>query len=132
VSIQLQNTAWNGIPSLFGRIIEEPIKGIHFLTKGPLYHVSHDACYPFTVQFPEYKIIDESPANENITTDAIETTEWIGIVQRGGCPFDQKVLRMQQAGFKAVFVFNHDLEPMDQTVRMSAHSHFYRVCLDFK
>ena len=43
-------------------------------------------------------------------------------MERGGCPFDQKVLNMQKAGFRAVLIYNGISEPRDVTVRMSAHA----------
>ena len=46
---------------------------------------------------------------------------WVGVVQRGGCPFDLKILFMQKAGFTAVLVYNSAREHREATVRMSSH-----------
>jgi hypothetical protein len=83
---------------------------------GPILFVNHDACSKF-----EYKYPADIPKTEP-TASETDYIHWIGIVQRGGCPFDQKVFMMQQAGFKTVLVFNHRGEAGDVTVRMSPHT----------
>merc|ERR1719354_590657 len=97
-------------PALFGAILKENLSG-------PVIHVRHPACSPFTQEFPE---IDSSKITG--TQYNASVSKWIGVVQRGGCPFDQKVFYMQQAGFQAVLIFNNNVEKGDVTVRMSAHS----------
>lgn len=56
---------------------------------------------------------------QNLTHGAFS---WIGLVERGGCPFDQKVYYMQKAGFSSVLVYNQLGEHKDASVRMSSHS----------
>lgn len=45
---------------------------------------------------------------------------WGAIVMRGGCPFDEKVFRLEQAGFGTVIVYNSPVKD-DTPVRMSSH-----------
>lgn len=90
--------------------------------------INHEACSKFTVDLPQVSweippAILELEAM-NYTTDfprPTNHTKWVGIVQRGGCSFDQKVLVMQEAGFSSVIVFNQMGDRLDETVRMSAH-----------
>jgi E3 ubiquitin-protein ligase RNF13 len=75
--------------------------------------INHDACQKFDIKFPNITYFEE---DQEYIYDS-----WIGLVQRGGCPFDQKVLNMQNAGFEAVLVFHHQ-DDLNRNIRMSAHS----------
>ena len=87
------------------------------------------------------------------TTDDDAPLNWIALVQRGGCPFDEKVYSLWKSGFDTVIVYNnhassyksiHDLrfgakpqsyktriesvlQNSDLPLRMSAHSSFYMM-----
>ena len=54
---------------------------------------------------------------------------WIGVVQRGGCPFDTKVLNMQKAGFKACLIFNNQNSNLEPSIRMSAHTLNHKITI---
>jgi hypothetical protein len=97
-----------------------------FLTSGPALHVTHNACTSFEWNFPALHELDlefMSQNEKNLVLSVNKTNEipWVGVVQRGGCPFDLKVLFMQKAGFTAVLVYNSARELREATVRMSSH-----------
>ncbi|KAJ3356952.1 hypothetical protein HDU91_005470 [Kappamyces sp. JEL0680] len=107
-------------PALFGKIFDGPVQG-------PALYVPHDACSSFHATFPRIELEDldyMSPLDRiNIVQqNASMSLRWIGVVERGGCPFDVKVYYMQQAGFSTTLVYNSRGEHRDATVRMSAHS----------
>ena len=94
---------------------------------GPLQIVNHEACTEFTHEFPIITLDDCKGLTDDLTSNIIfqnntNSLKWIGLVERGGCPFDQKIYNMQNAGFKAVLIYNQMMEQKDATVRMSAHS----------
>lgn len=88
-------------PALFGSILR------HDGINARVIRVSNDACTSFSFRS---------------TFDEIGSDVTIGTVERGGCPFDQKVYYMQEAGFDAVLVYNKEGDDRGQSVRMSAHS----------
>jgi hypothetical protein len=118
--IQYNSIVWTSTPALFGRILEEPIRGAHFPNSGPIKFVNHDGCSPFTVKFPN--ITEKYIDSDNFEQVVDYKNSWIGIIQRGGCPFDQKVLHMQEAGFKATVVLHQYDDFSKNNIRMSAHS----------
>ncbi|KAJ2997408.1 hypothetical protein HDV02_005537 [Globomyces sp. JEL0801] len=114
---------WEAIPAMFGQPLIAPISG-------PIMMIDNLACTSFEVDFPyidtntKAKYLQKDTQHLNITSDYYGSDEinWIGVVGRGGCPFDQKVLMMELAGFHATIVVNHATDLQRSTVRMSAHS----------
>ncbi|KAI9366090.1 hypothetical protein DFJ73DRAFT_807076 [Zopfochytrium polystomum] len=56
---------------------------------------------------------------------AVQLGNWYGLVQRGNCPFDVKVLNAQRAGLAGVIIYNSVLaaaRSRDQPVRMSSNA----------
>ena len=89
-----------------------------------------DACREFIFEFPPLgpetlKLLtpprEEEPGIQQNTSKTLPKINWIGVVQRGGCPFDTKVLNMQNAGFHTTLIFNSQNQ-IEQTIRMSAHT----------
>lgn len=82
--------------------------------------ISHTACEKFAYKFPTLTPKMESEIISGDVSNDVSRIKWGAIVMRGGCPFDKKVFRLEQAGFETAIIYNSPLRE-DTPVRMSSH-----------
>ena len=116
-----------GVPALFGTQLTSQIFSA-------VVHVNTSRCSDFLWTRPPLSEAQERfmkkqadlrqiayPAGmEHVSDAATIRTKWTALVQRGGCPFDQKVRALEKAGFSTVIVYNYATTE-DIPIRMSSH-----------
>jgi len=96
---------------------------------GPIIYVPDGGCEPYSLNLPSNSsldmstltpILDRSSQLEGIPNPQFA---YIGLIERGNCPFDQKVYNGELAGLNVVIIMNNgtDVDP-DVLVRMSPTS----------
>ena len=145
VEILGAGSRFTGTPALFGKVLKDTLRGPamfvnvdgcrEFEFEFPKFDQSllgpaiiddeHDAGTDGLEPGHELEqVLEARSQNESRKLGLQKPTKevnWIAVVQRGGCPFDTKVLNMQRAGFKAALIFNNQ-QSLEPTIRMSAHS----------
>jgi hypothetical protein len=102
------------VPALFG-------PGLKTQTTVPLVLINHNACEKFTYSFPNLTSEMHDTLKQQFSAEQGDAgVNWAALVERGGCPFDEKVFRLEQAGFDIVIVYN-SASKEDVPVRMSSH-----------
>ena len=93
------------VPALFGPVLtQSEITPIVWLNSTGCERVDYT---PPELEPDQWRMLPEQPG-------------WTAMVVRGGCSFDEKVFRMEQAGFSHVIVYNYETGD-DIPVRMSSH-----------
>lgn len=114
--VRMRVTRIYGIPALFGSSLKRPLYAPLLLLKGI------DGCHSFETNFPNTSLLMNAvtsmdPDWNRVVSEAQNATldlPWIGMMPRGGCPFDTKVFNIQQSGFKGAIIYNDETLPYSQ------------------
>lgn len=112
----LYKTEIVSIPSIFGAQFTQP--GIH----GPVVLIKNNGCsmmdYPVDLPALPHNLPYWIP--DQFYTSKETGPKYIGIVTRGGCPFDVKVFNAQLNGLSGIVIYNNNSGNDETLVRMSA------------
>ena len=126
--IRLMGKPIRAIPALFGKRLNSPVFA-------PMVSLENEnACHPFQFKFPNLTrlSVPDLAWNQSILENSTRIP-WIGLVRRGGCPFDTKIYELEQAGFSGAIVYNalnFGLQrDSDQPIRMATFARGNQVSI---
>ncbi|KAI8904480.1 hypothetical protein EDD86DRAFT_213564, partial [Gorgonomyces haynaldii] len=108
-----QLSTFLAVPALFGPVLSQPL-----IT--PVVWINDTGCHQISRDKPALTEQQQQMIQRNthpLFSDA--PVRWTALVMRGGCEFNQKVFRMEQAGFSQTIVYNYE-SSKDIPVRMSS------------